>query len=284
MPSEWEAIVVGGGAAGLNAALVLGRARRTTLLIDAGEQSNRPAEHVGGLMGQDHVSPRELYEVGRAQLEELDSVEVLAGEVVGIEGSEGAADEESGFSVATREGGPHQTGKLILATGQRYEIPDIPGLEEHWGRDVFHCPFCHGWEMRDRKVVVLDSDAAEHQAALIRGWTDDVSVVDPAEVSGVHEEDSRVAGLEMADGSRIACEGVMVKADLHDRDPIAESLGLERTEAGFVAIDDFGKTSVPGVFAAGDLAVAPQQVVLAMASGHLAATVVVRDLLLGDPE
>ena len=143
MDTRWDCIVVGGGAAGLSAALVLGRARRRTLLVDAGEPSNLPAEGIGGLLGHDGRPPAELYAMGRAELGAYSTIELREGIVAGGEQVDG------GFALDLAGGGRELTRRVILATGMAYRAPDLPGLAELWGRSVFHCPFCHGWEMRD---------------------------------------------------------------------------------------------------------------------------------------
>ncbi|MEX2195495.1 MAG: NAD(P)/FAD-dependent oxidoreductase [Thermoleophilaceae bacterium] len=277
MHGDWECVVVGGGVAGLSAALVLGRARRRTLVLDRGEQSNLPAAHVGGLLGLDGTPPAELYARGRDQIAAYESVVIREGEAVD------ARADGDGFVVALGDGGGEARARaLVLATGMEYEVPDIPGFREHWGGAVFHCPFCHGWEVRDRPLVICGSgEKAEQMTALLGGWTDDVTVVDPDDVRGLRAEDGSVRAMVTHDGSEVPCEGVLVHAPLRRRDELPERLGLELTEQGFVAVDFLGRTSVPGVYAAGDLAVAPQQVAIALGSGHLAGTAVTRELLLG---
>jgi len=279
MDSDWECVVVGGGVAGLSAALVLGRARRRTLVLDRGGQSNRAATHVGGLLGQEGTSPDELYARAREQIALYDAVVIRDVEAVD------ARDDGDGFVVVLADGsGEVRTRALVLATGMDYEVPDVPDFREHWGGAVFHCPFCHGWEVRDRRLVVYGEGAkADMQAALLRGWSSDVTVVAPGEMAGLRVEDGTVQAVVRRDGSEVPCEAVLVDAPLRRRSRLPERLGLELTEQGLVAVDGLSRTSVPGVYAAGDLAVAPQQVAIALGSGHLAGVVAVRDLVLGRP-
>lgn len=273
---DFDCVVIGGGVAGLSAAMVLGRARRRTLVLDRGEQSNRAAAHVGGLLGHDGTPPAELYERGRGQVAAYDAVELRDAEAVD------ARPEGDGFVVALAGGGELRTRSLVLATGVIYEVPDVPGFAELWGGAVFHCPFCHGWDVRDCPVVVYGAgETADHQAALLRGWTDDVTVVDPAEVAGLRIEDDTLRAVTLRDGSEIACEAVLLHTPLRRRDTLPEQLGLELTDIGLVRVDDEMRTTVPGIYAAGDLAVAPQQVAVALGSGHLAGLVATRELLLG---
>jgi thioredoxin reductase len=275
MKTDWDCVIVGGGVAGLSAALPLGRARRRTLVLDRGGQSNRTAAHVGGLLGHDGISPVELYSRGREQLAAHDSVVIRDAEAVD------ARRDGDGFVVTLADGDELSTRALILATGMEYELPDVPGFREHWGNDVFHCPFCHGWEVRDRPVAIYGrGEVAERQATILAGWTDDVTVVDPDEVAGLRSDNGSLRAVVRRDGSEIPCDAVLVHTPIKPRSTLPERLGLELTDDGLVAIDASAQTSVPGVYAAGDVAVAPQQVAIAMGSGHLAGVAVARELLL----
>jgi thioredoxin reductase len=275
--TDYDCVVVGGGVAGLSAAMVLGRARRRTLVLDRAQQSNLAAAHVGGLLGHDGTPPAELYELARAQVSAYDSVAMREAEVVN------ARAESDRFVVGLAEGnGDVRTRSLILATGMTYEIPDVPGFAELWGDAVFHCPFCHGWDVRDRPLAVYGAgEIADRQAALLAGWTDDVTIVDPSDVTGVRVEEGALQALVCRDGSEIRCDAVLIHAPLRRRDSLPEQLGLTLTQGDFVEVDAQAHTSVPFVYAAGDLAVAPQQVAIALGSGHLAGLVATRELLLG---
>jgi thioredoxin reductase len=274
---DFDCVVVGGGVAGLSAALVLGRARRRTLVLDRGGQSNRAAAHVGGLLGHDGTPPAELYELARAQVAAYDAVALRDAEAVD------ARAEGDGFAVVLGDGGGEVRARvLVLATGMAYEVPDVPGFAELWGGAVFHCPFCHGWDVRDRPLVVYGAgEVADRQAALLAAWTDDVTVVDPGDLAGLRVEDGALQAVVRRDGSEVRCDAVLVHAPLRRRDALPERLGLALTDDGLVAVDAQARTSVPGVYAAGDLAVAPQQVAIALGSGHLAGVVATRELLFG---
>jgi thioredoxin reductase len=277
MDYDFDCVVVGGGVAGLSAALVLGRARRRTLVLDRGGQSNRPSAHVGGLLGHDGTPPRELYELARGQVTAYKTVALRDAEAVD------ARAEGDGFVIVLGEGGGEVRAQaLVLATGMDYEVPDVPGFAKLWGGAVFHCPFCHGWEVRDRTVVVhAAGEIADRLATLLAGWTDDVTVVDPDEVTGVRVEDGVLKAVVCRDGSEVRCDAVLVHAPLRRRGALPERLGVALTDDGFVVVDAEARTSVPGVYAAGDLAVAPQQVAIALGSGHVAGLVATRELLLG---
>lgn len=277
MDYDYDCVVVGGGVAGLSAALVLGRARRRTLVLDRGQQSNRAAGHVGGLLGLDGTPPAELYERARAQVSAYDTVALRDAEV-----AEARAEGED-FVITLGDGGEQlRTRAVVLATGMTYEVPDLPGFAELWGSAVFHCPFCHGWEVRDRRVVVhAAGDLAAKQATLLSAWTDSVTAVDPADVSHLRIENGSLRAVVRHDGSEVDCDAVLIPAVLRRRDGLAEQLGLALTEQGLVEVDAHMHTSLPGVYAVGDLAVAPQQVAIALGSGHLAGIVVTRELIFG---
>ncbi|CQD21225.1 methyltransferase [Mycolicibacterium conceptionense] len=238
MENIWDCIIVGGGAAGLSAALVLGRARRRVLLIDAGHQSNLAAPGIGGLLGSDGRPPADLYAAGRAELAAYPTVELRTGEVV---------RGEPGFTLELVDGNQEQARTVLLATGMEYRSPKLAGLEELWGASVFHCPFCHGWEMRDAPVAVIaQGDRAVHSALMMRGWTEDLVVLtngdsglDEAQVKqldsagiGVDERaiarlvshDGELAAVEFTDGTQLARRGALVAATLHQRSPLAAQL------------------------------------------------------------
>jgi thioredoxin reductase len=247
------------------------------LVLDRGGQSNRAAAHVGGLLGHDGTPPEEFYELARAQVAAYESVTLRDAEAVD------ARTDGDDFAVALGNGGGEiRTPALVLATGTEYEVPDVPGFAELWGDAVFHCPFCHGWEVRDRPVVIYgEGEVADRQDALLAAWTTDVTVVSPSQVEGVRVEDGDLRAVVRRDGSEVPCDAVLVHAPLRRRDALPERLGLALTDMDLVQVDAQARTSVPGVYAAGDLAVGPQQVAIALGSGHLAGIVATRELLLG---
>ncbi|MBB4662213.1 NAD(P)/FAD-dependent oxidoreductase [Conexibacter arvalis] len=301
MDTTWDCIVVGGGAAGLSAALALGRARRRTLVVDAGAQSNLPAHGIGGLLGHDGRPPAELYALGRRELAAYPSVEVRDGEVVAGERRDGG-----GFQLELADGRRETARRVLLATGMDYRPPELPGIAERWGRSVFHCPFCHGWEVRERPLAVLDrGEDGARRAVLLRSWSDEVTLLadGPAGLSdddarrldalGVTVDERPVAGLrgtgdaleavEFADGGELRCEGLLVPVTLHQRSPLAEQLGAVSASAGLAAdavvVDPFNQTDVPGLAAAGDLTGAMPSVANAVAAGAQAAAFVVHGLM-----
>ena len=300
MKREWECVVVGGGAAGLIAALVLGRARRRTLVVDANEQSNRAAPVIGGLLGYDQRPPAELYAVGRRELAAYPSVEHRTGEVVsGVRTGDGYELElDDGSSVRTR--------RVLLATGMQYCPTDIPNLADFWGDSVFQCPFCHGWEVRDKRLAALASrEEGVHDALMLRGWSDDVVLltngpsklsadnrrlldaakvtIDERRVAELIGENGRLAEIAFDDGARLARDGLLVQAPLRQRSPLAEKLGVELRSGsampGQVDVNAQHETSAPAVFAAGDICTQQPHVTGAIDSGSRAAMSIVQSLL-----
>lgn len=292
MNSEWDCIVVGAGAAGLSAALVLGRARRRTLVLDSGRQSNLAAAGVGGLLGHDGQPPAELYAAGRRELGSYPSVELRDVEATG------GASEGEGFALELADGAVERARAVLLATGMDYSYPDIPGALERWGGSVFHCPFCHGWEVREKELAVIGADEpAFHRALLLRSWSERVTLLSggaelPADGrerlarAGVELDEREVAGLRgpgreleavvFADGSERPCGGLLLPVTLSWRSPLPGQLGARRAAPSplgtdSIEVDKTGNAGAPGLFAAGDLLSGPLSVSLSVASGSLAA-------------
>ncbi|RSO07788.1 thioredoxin reductase [Streptomyces sp. WAC 06783] len=282
---SYDVVVIGGGAAGLSGALMLGRARRSVLVVDAGRPRNAPAAASHNYLTRDGVSPGELLAEGRAEVQRYGG-EVVADEVVAAE-----AVGEGLFRVTLGSGASVEARRLLLASGMVDELPDVPGLAERWGRDVLHCPYCHGYEVRDQAIGVLSTGpVAMRQALLWRQWSEDVrlflhtgpepsdeeyeqltargiAVVD-GEVTGLEVAgraeggDDRISGVELAGGAVVPCRALVVAPRFDVRAKVVESLGLEVAEmvvgdgavlGSYVAARPGGATSVPGVWAAGNV-------------------------------
>jgi thioredoxin reductase len=291
-----DALVVGGGPAGLSAALVLGRARRRVLVLDTGKPANAVSNGVGGLLGHERVLPADLRRSGRAQLARLSNVEVRDGAVLDV------ARRGGGFQVKL-EGSAVRSRALVLAHGLRYDPPALPGVEELWGRTVFHCPFCDGWEVRDRPLAVHgNGPAAARSALMVSTWSDDVLLCTdgPADLddgardalarAGVRVREERVRELagsagwldriEFETGPAEPRDAMFVRTVRDQPNDLAATLGCELTEAGTISVDADGRTGVPGVFAAGDAATEhSRSVANAIGSGSRAAYAVALDLV-----
>src|SRR5215211_2139488 len=242
----YDVVVVGGGAAGLSGALMLARARRSVVALDARAPRNAPAAGVHGLLARDGMRPAELLELGRAEVRRHGG-QVVAGEVTG------AARDTEGFAVALADGRSVRARRLLVTTGLVDELPEIPGLRARWGRDVVHCPYCHGWEVRDQAIGVLATGPrAVHQALLFRQWSAEVTllthtmapptgeeaeqlaargigVVD-GEVAALEVVEDRLVGVRLGDGTAVALDALAVSPRMVARAGFLAALGLRPAE------------------------------------------------------
>ncbi|MFJ8936622.1 NAD(P)/FAD-dependent oxidoreductase [Streptomyces sp. NPDC102365] len=289
-----DCVVVGAGAAGLSAALTLGRARRDTLVIDAGRQSNLVAAGVAGLLGHDGRPPARYYAAGRVELRAYPSVELHSGEV-----THGAREDDGTFVLTLGDGRRERARSLVLAPGTDYRHPQVPGLSERWGDAVFHCPFCHGWEVGDRPLGVLATGAVGvHGALNLRAWSDRITLLtngveltegqreqltagrvgwDERPVSALVGPGTELRAAVFADGGELALGALLVKSTLYQRSSLARDLGAslcepdEMLSVEAIKIDAMGRTGVPGLYAAGDAATSvPPSMAAAVAAGYLA--------------
>lgn len=286
---EWDVVIAGGGVAGLSAALTLGRARRRVLVIDSGRPRNRFADHMHGMLGGDGAEPTELLRRGREELGAYD-VTIREGTVIDVE------DRERSLGVTISGGETLETRSLIAASGLSDELPPVPGLPERWGRDVLHCPYCHGWEVGDARLGVLAAGPMSlHQAELIRQWSDRLTffsaaaepleqrtrerlaardvVVEPAPVVEVVGDGERLHRVQLADGRQIAVDALFTAGELIPHDDFLDGLDLERadTPAGrFLAVDQGGRTSHERIFAAGNITQPMGTIPAAMSTGTMA--------------
>jgi thioredoxin reductase/SAM-dependent methyltransferase len=284
-----DVAVIGGSAAGLAAALQLGRQRRSVIVIDSGAPRNAPAAHMHSFLGRDGEPPSELVAAGRAEVRSYGG-EILSGRVVLVaqtSGEQFRLELVGGHAVVAR--------RVLVATGVTDELPAIPGLQAHWGGDVIHCPFCHGYEVRDQRVVQIVTDPMGlHPTPLLRTLTDDLTVVlhDPSvdgpgvdrlraagisvrigPVSAVVDDgDGRLSGVALDGGEVIAADAVLVGPAFRARVEALAALGLHGVEHAsglgtILEVDERGETSVAGVFAAGNVTDPSQQVLGAAAHG-----------------
>ncbi|MEU9159810.1 NAD(P)/FAD-dependent oxidoreductase [Streptomyces sp. NPDC048424] len=300
----FDVVVVGGGAAGLAGALTLVRARRSVLVIDSGSPRNAPAAHMHGYLGKDGESPAALLAGGRAE------VAGYGGEI--RPGTAIAADRlpDGGFLVRCGDGSTVRARRLLVATGLVDELPAVPGIGARWGRDVLHCPYCHGWEVRDLPLAVLaDGPLAVHQAQLWRQWSERITLlahtwrltdadrellaalgvrVVEGEVTGLAVEEDRLTGVTLADGSGVECAALVVAPRFTARSGVLTSLGLPAVAVerdghviGTCVASDpaTGATALRGVWAAGNVTALTEQVVGAAAQGVRAAVAVNADLI-----
>lgn len=294
---RYDVVIVGGGAAGLSAALVLGRARRRVAVVDAGAPRNAPAAHMQGFLSRDGLPPAELLAIGRTEVRAY-GVALIEDQVVGL---------EPGFVIRLASGDVVNGRRILLATGVRDELPDLPGLRERWGRDLLHCPYCHGWEVRDQRLGVLGTrpDAVQH-ALLVRQWSDDVVFfahtldLDEAElerlqaggvrivhgiVTRLAVQDDRLTGVQLEDGQVVARDAVFIRpVNVPHADGLSAGLGCAIDSAGFVLVDPTGRTTASGVWAAGNVVDPRFQVITAAGAGSAAAIAINADLVQDDVE
>jgi thioredoxin reductase len=297
--NTYDVVIVGGGAAGLSAALVLSRARRLVAVVDAGEPRNAPAAHMQGFLGSDGMPPRELLAAGRREVAGYGG-DLIDGRVSGIKPS-GSEDRNPRFDVVVDRGPLLQARRLIVTTGLRDEIPDIPGVRDRWGRDLLHCPYCHGHEVRDQPLGVLGgSPEVVAHAHLVRQWSADVVffsrgaglTVEQREqlaardirivetpVARLVVEADRLSGVELETGEVVPRTAVFVRPTFVPQDSLLIALGCSTGDAGWVRVDGTGRTSVPGVWAAGNAVNPRAQVITAAGEGSAAAIAVNNDLV-----
>jgi thioredoxin reductase len=294
--SHYDVAVIGGGAAGLSAALVLSRARRKVLVVDAGQPRNAPATHLHGYLSRDGLPPAELLAAGRNE------VSSYGGEIVAGTATELVADGRNGLWVLLAGGERISTRRLLVSTGLRDELPDIPGLRDRWARDVLHCPYCHGHEVRDRRLGVIGgTPGAVRYAQIVRQWTHDVVYFTPpdtltaadrtqllARAIGVTEgtidqlvidDDDHLRGLQMRDGCVIPRDALFVPPRFVPNSHLLVGVGCDVDADGWVTADPTGATSVPGIWAAGNVVDPRAQVITAAGAGSAAAISLNADLV-----
>jgi thioredoxin reductase len=305
MNESYDVVVIGGGAAGLSGAVALARSRRSVLVADAGEPRNSPAGHVHNFLTRDGTPPEELYAAGRAEVARYGG-HVEAGKVTSLSrDGELFLAEVNGRAVTAR--------RLLVATGLHDELPDVPGLAERWGIDVLHCPYCHGWEVRDQRVGILATGpGAVHQALLFRQLTPHVTVLrhtaapfaaEQAEqlsavgipvidgrVTRVEAAASRLTGVRLADGSHVAFDALIVAPKFVANADLLTPFGLAPVDVVFggqviatrIVADPSGATSVPGIYVAGNVADPQAQVIVAAAAGLMTGAAINADLVAAD--
>ena len=293
--NHYDVIVIGGGAAGLSAALVLSRARRKVLVVDAGSPRNGPAAHMHGYLSRDGVPPADLLAVGHEEVRSYGG-EIVDGTVTDLVAC------GHGFTALLAGGRRISARRVLVTTGLRDELPDIPGLRDRWARDVLHCPYCHGHEVRDRRLGVIGWTAgATRYAQIVRQWTNDLTyftspdtltaiersqllargvgiiegVIDQLVINEVDE----LRGVQMRDGCVIGVDALFVPPRFIPNSTMLVGLGCDVDGDGWVTVDPTGRTSVPGVWAAGNIVDPRAQVITAAGAGSASAIAMNADLV-----
>jgi thioredoxin reductase len=294
--SQYDVAIIGGGAAGLSAALVLSRARRRVLVIDAGAPRNAPATHMHGYLSRDGMPPAELLAAGRHEVRSYGG-NIIDGTVTDL-----VPDGTSGFWALLDGGQRTAARRLLVTTGLRDKLPDIPGLRDRWARDVLHCPYCHGHAVRDRPLGVLGgTPGAVRYAQIVRGWTHDLVYFTPPDILTVTERTQLLAraigvvegtierlviddadelrGVQMRDDCVIPRDALFVPPRFVPNSALLVGLGADTDADGWVAVDTTGRTSVPGVWAAGNIVDPRAQVITAAGAASAAAIALNADLV-----
>jgi thioredoxin reductase len=288
--------IIGGGPAGLSAALVLGRARKTVVVIDEGRPRNRVTHATHGYLTRDGIKPADFRKVAREEISAYPSVRFVDEAATAVSGSDGR------FMITTSQGTVYDVKKLLFAVGKRDLPVEIKGLREVYGKSAFVCPYCDGWELRDQPLAIIaKGQGAHHLAKMLTGWTNQTVICSngPDELSGEQREelnrhhiavysspiqqiesnDGIVNQIRLEDGSVISCSGIFFAPKLAAGSELPAMLGCNMTDSGTVVIDNFGKTSVAGVYSAGDAATEMYQAIAAASMGSLAAAVLNGELI-----
>ena len=293
---EFEVIIIGGSYAGISAAMSLGRALRKVLVIDAEQPCNQQTPHSHNFLTQDGQKPIEITNIALAQLANYTTVEFYQGLAINV------TKVLKGFIVETQNGDAFHAKKLVVATGLKDIMPEIEGFAECWGISVVHCPYCHGYEIRDKKTGILaNGDAAFHYAQLINNWTKYLTIFtnEPATMNEeqvaklkkhqisiletpierlVHTE-GKIEKVLLTDGSEIVLDAIYSRPISVQHSAIPQALGCELTEHGLIKVDTFQKTNVAGVFACGDNSNPMRSVAMAVASGSATGAMVNHELI-----
>lgn len=292
----YDCVIIGGGPAGLNAALVLGRARRNVVLIDNNKARNAVTHASHGFITRDGVTPSEFRNIASEELQKYPSIDQIQSEVKTI------SQTDFGFEMFDMQGVRIQAKKLILSTGVKEVFPAIEGLHSFYGKSLFNCPYCDGWELRDQPLVIVSEyPSIYHIAKLVYNWSKDLVVCTNGQPNLSDEQKQKLQSkgiivieqpvtsfigqngqlqyIRFADGTQIARAGGFVSPKLVESTTFADQLGYERTELGGIKTDDLGRTSIRGLYTAGDSSyVMPSQLIFAAADGSRTAIVVNTDL------
>ncbi len=293
--NTFDVLIVGGGAAGLSAALVLSRARRTVAVVDSGAPRNAPAAHMHGYLSRDGMPPSDLLKAGRAEVTGYGGT-IIAGRV-----DELVVGDEGTFQAVLGDGQRVRGRRVLVTTGLRDELPDVLGLRDRWANDVLHCPYCHGWEVRDHAAgVIWNGPETTRYVQIVRQWMHDLVLFAPngaltaqdrtelaaraislveGPVDHLVVEDDTLTGVAMADGSLIPREVLFVPPHLVPHTELLASLGAELDQDGWVTTAMPGATTVPGVWVAGNVANPRAQVITAAGEGSAAAIAINADLV-----
>ncbi|MFP7456521.1 NAD(P)/FAD-dependent oxidoreductase [Bacillus safensis] len=290
-----DCAIIGGGPAGLSAALVVGRGRKQVIVFDDELPRNRVTQESHGFITNDGMTPFEIRRAGEADLQKYPNIKIKRSRINDIQ------KREEFFTLLTHEGDTFEAKKIILATGLQDILPEIEGIHDVYGKTLFSCPFCDGWELKDKALALIaENQRALHMAKLLSNWTKDlivfsnghvlaeedkvlltahsIQVIDVPIVS-IDHDNGQLRSLQLANGEIVKREGGFVASEFKQSAPFAEMLGCQMTKNAGVETDILGRTTVSGVFACGDSLGGPAQLVLAAAAGSQAGMGVIHELV-----
>lgn len=291
----FDVIIVGGSYAGLSAAMVLGRSLRQTLVIDNGRPCNIQTPHSHNFLTQDGKTPREISTLARQQVEQYETVQFCSDEALS------GKQTNNGFEIITRSGKIYRGRKLIFATGIKDKIPDIPGFAESWGISVIHCPYCHGFEYRGQKTgIMANGEKAFHLASLVNNLTEQLTILTnekpdftteqinklkkhniqvlETQIDRIEHNNGYLKNVILKDGTQLQLDALYASVPFSQHSNIPESFGCELTESGYIKVDDFQRTTIPGIFACGDNSTMFRSIAGAVSSANLAGAMVNMEL------
>lgn len=290
-----DAIIIGGGPAGMSAALVLGRARRSVLVIDEALPRHRVTGHSHGFLSRDGIEPSEMRRAAREQIGKYPSVRFVQDKAVRAEGNDG------NFRVVSQSGETYRARKLLFAVGMKDLPMNLEGLEAVYGKSAYVCPYCDGWEMQDRAIAIIVGGAhALHLTRTVAGWTEDIALftngetlsntekeelqskgvpIYEAPIRRIMSENGQTQAILLEDGIEVARTAIFFAPNLAPGSELPAALGCSTIESGAMAVDDFGRSDVSGIFGAGDGASQKYQVAAAVAAGSLSGVAINSELL-----
>ncbi|WP_163580728.1 NAD(P)/FAD-dependent oxidoreductase [Gracilibacillus saliphilus] len=291
-----DCVIIGGGPSGLNAALVLARAKKNIILFDENKPRNAVTHKSHGFITRDGIKPSEFKRIAKQDLAKYPNLSVENQRVINIK------KENESFIIYTDDGSSYRSRKVILATGLQDVLPEIAGIHEFYGTSLFICPFCDGWELKDRRLVVIaENDRAMHLTKMVSNWSSDLVVctngkqvfseeekqllqnkniqIVESEIEALHGEKGYLQKVKFINGMEIEREGGFVVSELKQTSTLAESLGCSITEMGGIETDDFGRTNIDGIYASGDTTFSMPQLIIAASEGSKVAAGVVSDLI-----
>ena len=292
----FEVVIIGGSYAGLSAAMALGRALRTVLVIDSGNPCNQQTPHSHNFITQDGVPPHVIADWARAQVRQYSTVSFLHNTAINIEGSNGD------FYVDTPQQRRIRTKKILFATGIKDLIPPVPGFSECWGISVIHCPYCHGYEYRGQSTgLLMNGDAGADFATFIHHWSADLTLftngpstlsaekyakviarkitIVEKEIRQIHHQSGKIAFIEFVDGTQHKLDALYARPPFEQQCKLPEELGCKLTQSGHIQVDEMKKTNIPGIFAAGDNTGSVRSVANAVGAGNGAGAFINHELI-----